>query len=149
MTAFAFVICAMVMDNGISFYLTNLVYRFNRNNKKELVSEFYRALIVQNCFLCAFDYIAFAVYFAREFLVNPSKDDLFNDICVIVVCIHTSQRIISLQRIKRLAFLGKAIKQAIQIPLEPVQPVDSKVATQKLCDNSDTFLMSTTTRLIP
>jgi hypothetical protein len=146
MTAFAFVICAMVMDNGISFYLTNLVYRFNRNNKKELVSDSHKALILQNFYLCAFDWIAFAVYFARIFLVPVTQDDLFIDICMMVVCIHTSQRIISLQRIKRLAFLGKPIKQPVQVPLELVQPVDSKVATQKLSNDSDTVAISTTLR---
>ena len=141
MTAFAFVIHAMVMDNGISFYLTNLVFRFNRNNKKESVNELYKALIYQNFYICAFDWIAFAVYFARVFLVKPTQDDLFINICMMVVCIHTSQRIISLQRIKRLAFLGKPIKQA-----KEVMPLESKVITQKLSDKSDTVIMSTTIR---
>ena len=94
----------MVLDNIQAVTLNQIIYSYNKNNHKQKVSAYFQKLTRRNMILCIFDWVALVcyciVFFDPIFSVMPT-------ISRWAISIHTLQRAIIFNKMKRLAFIGK------------------------------------------
>ncbi len=115
-----FTVFSIISDNFIAFHLARLVYLYNKHNQKQRVADHFQELLSHNLKISGLDWVAL-VFFGLSLYNwgNPVSHPLFA-VAGTVLCTHTSQRIIILEKLKRLAFIGGTEYRPSAIPTPTV-----------------------------